>query len=116
MGKLIFIFVACGFLTTHSFSYQFNANTKYGKLQQKCVKENDTKSCKAVLDDCLINKIGNACEAQYSIAIFGWIKSKNQDEMLFGADLMSAAYKIGCKELKHNLATLSKNLYTENKK
>ncbi|MGX2982814.1 hypothetical protein [Helicobacter sp. 23-1045] len=114
MKKLILMFLMCGFLATQGFSYQFNVNTKYGKLQQKCIKENDTKSCKAVLDDCLIKKIGNACEAQYSIAIIGWLGSKNQDEMLFGADLMSAAYKIGCKELKHkNTCNIDKHFLNE---
>lgn len=47
MRKSLFIVLSCVFLATQGIAYQFNINTKYGKLQQQCIKS-DMKSCRAM--------------------------------------------------------------------
>lgn len=114
MKRLIFIFMACVFLATQGFSYQFNTNTKYGKLQQKCVKENDTKSCKTVLEGCMVKRIGNACEALYSIAGAFFVFSESEKTKYEAVDMMNTAYEIGCKELKHkNTCNIDKKFFED---
>lgn len=39
MRKSLLIVLACAFLVTQGVAYQFNTNTKYGKLQQECRKK-----------------------------------------------------------------------------
>lgn len=104
MRKSLFIVLSCAFLITQGVSYKFDINTKYGKLQQECIK-NVRKSCRAMWEGCQVKRIGNACEAQYSLgiafitnAMFDKGDSKNA---MFGLSLAKEAYKIGCKELKH---------------
>lgn len=104
MKKLLFVVLACAFLVTQGVAYQFNTNTKYGKLQQQCIKS-DMKSCQAIVDGCKIKRIGNACEAQYSLGTLFITKSTfgggDAEDGVIGLNLAKEAYKIGCKELKH---------------
>lgn len=107
MQKLVVIFLSCAILITQVLSYQFDKNTKYGKLQQKCIKElteRNSESCKTITRDCVMNKVGNACEAQYSVGMISAIAaSRFYDLKIFeaGIEIARSAYEIGCKELKH---------------
>lgn len=104
MNKLAIAFLSCAVLVTQVLSYQFDTSTKYGKLQQKCVKNTDQESCKTIIFDCIAKKVGNACEAQYSIAIASMIAGAQFDNLKdfeAGMEVAKSAYEIGCKELKH---------------
>lgn len=108
MQKLAVIFLSCAILVTQVLSYQFDKNTKYGKLQQKCIKNIDQESCNTIIFDCMAKKVGNACEAQYSIAIIyitayvaAEVQSNDLKSFEIGAKMAKSAYEIGCKELKH---------------
>lgn len=105
MRKYLFVVLSCAFLITQGVSYKFDVNTKYGKLQQECIK-NIRKSCRAIWEGCHTKKIGNACEAQYSLGIAFItmaIVERDLENGMFEAGVTQAkeAYKMGCKELKH---------------
>lgn len=117
MKKLLFVVLACAFLVTQGVAYQFNTNTKYGKLQQQCIKS-DMKSCQAIVDGCKIKRIGNACEAQYSLGIAfitrAILVERDLENGMFetGVSQAKEAYKIGCKELKHkNTCEIDKHFF-----
>lgn len=116
MRKSLFIVLWCAFLATQGIAYQFNINTKYGKLQQECIK-NIVKSCQAIVDGCKIKRIGNACEAQYSLGIAfitNAILNLENDTFKTGVTQAKEAYKIGCKELKHkNTCEIDKHFFKE---
>lgn len=117
MRKLLFVMLSCAFLAIQGFAYEFNTNTKYGKLQHKCLTEkNAIKSCQAVVDGCKAKRIGNACEAQYSLGIAfitnAMFNNGDTENAMFGLSLAKEAYKIGCKELKHkNTCEIDKNFF-----
>lgn len=106
MRKSLFVVLACAFLVTQGVAYQFNINTKYGKLQQECIKDAG-KSCRAIWEGCMVKMIGNACEAQYSLGIAfitrAILVERDLENGMFetGVNQAKEAYKIGCKELKH---------------
>lgn len=103
MRKSLFIVLSCAFLITQGVAYQFDVNSKWGKLQQSCIKS-VMKSCRAILEGCQAKRIGNACEAQYSLGV-ALITSAalGGEKEAFDNGVIQAkeAYKIGCKELKH---------------
>lgn len=119
MRKSLFIVLSCAFLVIQGVAYQFNTNTKYGKLQQQCIK-NVGKSCRTIWEGCQAKKIGNACEAQYSLGIAFMVsalmKQKEAENGVFefGVNQAKEAYKIGCKELKHkNTCEIDKHFFKE---
>lgn len=116
MRKSLLIVLSCAFLITQGVSYQFDVNSKYGKLQQSCLKS-IMKSCRAIWEGCQVKRIGNACEAQYSLGI-AFITSAmlggEKETFENGVSQAKEAYKIGCKELKHkNTCEIDKHFFKE---
>lgn len=119
MRQSLFIVLSCTFLITQGVSYQFDVNSKYGKLQQSCIKS-IMKSCRAIWEGCMVKMIGNACEAQYSLGIAfitrAILVERDLENGMFetGVSQAKEAYKIGCKELKHkNTCEIDKHFFKE---
>lgn len=79
--------------------------------------KNDMKSCRTIWEGCQVKRIGNACEAQYSLGIAfitNAMLGGEKETFEFGITQAKEAYKIGCKELKHkNTCEIDKHFFKE---